>query len=290
VPLALRVFLTSLAIVDDLGALIVIAVFYTENIAGNYLVYCGIVIALFALANALGIRHVIVYGILAALLWYFVLKSGVHATIAGVIAAMFIPARSRVDGTTFVKAGRDALSAVEAEPVLTNLARSSPRTRAAVSALERSCRQVIPPLYRMELDLIPWVAFLIVPVFAFANAGITFAENAGELTTSRISLGIAAGLVLGKPLGIFGFAFLAVKLGLATLPAGVTWRHILGAGLFGGIGFTMALFIGNLAFTGDDLTAAKIGILGASAIAAIAGLIVLAGVKPAAIAGDGSTV
>jgi len=281
VPTSLRVFLTSLAIVDDLGALLIIAVFYTDNLSTNYLGLASAVTAILIVMNLLRVRHPMVYMILSVPLWYFVYKSGVHATLTGVILAMTIPVTGRVRTQRFIDAGEMTLDEFRKSDVADRPIRANPTQLAAAIALIKSCRQVLPPLNRIEHALIPWVAFFIVPVFALANAGVRLGEGAGELVTGNVSIGIALGLLIGKPLGVVGFSWLAVKLGVGSLPSGSSWRQVIGAGFLAGIGFTMALFIAGLAFVEpQNNDAAKIAVLGASAIAGVIGFVILIGAKP----------
>ena len=274
VPRSLMVFLMSLAIVDDLGALVVIAVFYTENLNPAYLGYAGSIVALLMFMNVLRVRWITLYLVLGLPLWYFVYMSGVHATIAGVLLALTIPAHARVNAVNFVFSTRKALEVFENahDDPDTDVKQSSER-RAAVNAIIKNSRHVLPPLHRIEHVLHPWAAFFIIPVFALANAGIPVSGGVTDNLTNSVSMGIILGLFLGKPLGIGIACFIAVKLGIAALPRGVSWRHILGAGTLGGIGFTMAIFIANLAFESSptDLEHAKLAILVASTISAIVG-------------------
>jgi NhaA family Na+:H+ antiporter len=272
IPNSLKVFLTSLAIVDDLGALIVIAVFYTEGLKPEYLGYAGTIIALLMFLNLLRCRWITLYLVLGLPLWYCIYMSGVHATIAGVLLALTIPAHARVNSVNFVYSTRKALDVFqEAHDDPNHDIKQSSIRRAAVNAIITSSRQVLPPLHRMEHVIHPWAAFFIIPVFALANAGIPIHGGVAENLFNSASLGIILGLFVGKPLGVILFCMLACKIGVATLPRGVSWRHILGAGALGGIGFTMAIFIANLAFAGADLEHAKLAILVASALSAIFG-------------------
>ncbi len=273
VPKSLVMFLVALAIVDDLGALIVIALFYTESLALEYLGYAGIIIGILVLMNLLRVRWITLYLVLGLPLWYFVYMSGVHATIAGVLLALTIPAHARVNAVNFVFSTKRAIEIFSnAEDDENASITTSSERRAAVNAIMKNSRQVLPPLHRIEHVLHPWAAFVIIPIFALANAGIPIHGGVGENLANPLSLGIILGLFIGKPLGITLMCFLACKIGLAALPVGVTWRHIIGAGTLGGIGFTMAIFIANLAFgAGSDLQHAKLAILVASALSAIVG-------------------
>jgi Na+:H+ antiporter, NhaA family len=283
IPLSLKVFLAALAIVDDLGAVLVIAVFYTDQIAWGALGVGMAVLGALIVAGRLEARAPIVYIVLGVFLWLAFLKSGVHATVAGVLLAMTIPARTRIDTHEFLSRGRRILdyfdaSGREGTDVLTNRDQ-----QAAIQEMENACEAAQAPLQRIEHELHAPVAFVIIPLFALANAGVHLGGNLGEALTNRVALGIILGLVIGKPIGITLFAWLAVKSGLAALPGGTTWRAIRGVSLLGGIGFTMSLFIAGLAFPGapqlnED---AKIGIFAASLVAAVAGMLVLSRLRPA---------
>ncbi len=272
-PAALKVFLTAFAIADDIGAVLVIAVFYTAQIAGISLAVGFGVLALALLANWAGVRNPLVYTLLGVAMWVAFLKSGVHATVAGVLLAMTVPASARIDPDAFLSRGRAMLSAFE-QAGQGDMTTSADR-QAALHTLERACERAQTPLQRMEHALHPWVTFAIMPVFALANAGVALGGGGlGE----PVSLGIILGLVVGKPLGVTLFAWLAVRAGLAAKPEGVTWRHIHGAGWLGGIGFTMSLFITGLAFAGTPFEdTAKLAILSASLIAGVAGFTLLRG-------------
>ena len=232
VPLSLRVFLAAFAVADDIGAVIVIALFYTASLKVSALVAAGALLALLVALNRLGVRNLGVYLLVGGFLWVAVLKSGVHATIAGVLLALTVP---------LAVPGDDDHS----------------------------------PLVHLEHTLHPWVTWLVLPVFALANAGVTVVGTDLDLA-HPIAVGIGGGLVLGKLAGVTGASWLAVRLGLGSLPQGANWTHMLGIALLGGIGFTMSAFVAGLSF--DDaalLDTAKLGIMGGSAIAAIAGLTVL---------------
>ncbi|MXO84493.1 Na+/H+ antiporter NhaA [Altererythrobacter aurantiacus] len=230
VPVALKALLLAIAIIDDIGAIAIIALFYTENMNTGALLLALVPAAAMLLLNRSGVARTIPYFLLGAILWILVLKSGVHATLAGVVTAMFVP----------IATGEER------------------------------------PLERLEHALHPWVAFLILPLFAFANAGVSFAGAGLEALAAPLSLGIAAGLVLGKQIGIFGTCYLAARFGFASLPRGITFRHIYGLSCLAGIGFTMSLFIGNLAFADPaSIAAVKLGVLSGSLVAAIVGMAVL---------------
>lgn len=238
VPASLRIFLAALAIIDDLGAVIIIALFYTAKLSVIDLAGAAMVVALLFALNRKGVRHLTPYLVLGALLWLLVLRSGIHATLAGVILALTIP----MDKTP-----------------------------------SESDSDAISPLHRLEHALHVPVAFLIVPLFALANAGVPFLELPAEALTAPVTLGVAAGLLLGKPLGVFGLSYLAIRLGLADAPACASRWQMFGVSLLCGIGFTMSLFIALLAFpTAPVLVSeAKIGILGGSFLAGLLGFAVL---------------
>ena len=276
VPLSLKVFLTALAIVDDIGAVLVIAVFYTSAIWWASLAVGFLFLAMMTGANLAGFRHPLVYILLGIALWIAFLKSGVHATVAGVLMAMTIPSRSRIEAVEFVEYGRGALDdferAAESNPdLLTNQDQ-----QAAIHLLENACELAATPLQRMEHALHPWVSFFIMPVFALANAGVALDGRLASALVAPVSLGVIAGLVLGKQIGITLFSWLAVRTGFAALPEQVTWRQIYGVAWLGGIGFTMSLFIANLAFgDGSSLSEAKLAILTASLVAGVTGWLLL---------------
>ncbi|GAB4533118.1 MAG: Na+/H+ antiporter NhaA [Anaerolineae bacterium] len=276
VPLSLRIFVTALAIVDDMGAVLVIALFYTAEITWIYLAMGGVFLLLMIFANWLGVRRPLVYGLLGIGLWYAFLKSGVHATIAGVLAAMTIPAAARINTDQFVRWGRQVLD--EFERCCAGDSRGNHETtirqRSLLQAMETAVHHAEAPLQRLEHALEYPVAFVIMPIFALANAGVRLGGDSD--LSHPVSLGIIAGLVLGKQLGITLFTWLSVRLGLTMLPDGVTWRHIYGVSWLAGIGFTMSLFIAGLAFgVSPLLDTAKVGILTASVIAGVAGWLIL---------------
>jgi len=276
-PLSLKVFLTAVAIADDLGAVVVIAVAYTSNISWGFIGVGLVFWAVLILCNRLGVRHPLAYALFGILLWASFLKSGVHATIAGVMAAMAIPARTPINADEFLECGRAYLMEFERAgehgfDILTNA-----EQHGSLQALETACHAAEPPLQRFEHTLHPWVSFGIMPIFALANAGVFLGGDIGAVLLNPVTVGVGIGLILGKQIGIMLFAWMVVHMGLADFPKGVSWRQIYGASWLGGIGFTMSLFIGGLAFDqGPLLDAAKIGILIASAVSAGAGWLILA--------------
>ncbi len=245
-PVGLKVFLTALAIIDDLAAVLVIALFYTAQLDVAALTWSAGMLGIMVVLNRAGVRAPVPYLLVGLVLWYATLKSGMHATVAGVLAAFTIPHRINGHGPP------------NGDESTTNGGRDS-------TLLER-----------LEHDLQPWVAFGILPIFALANAGVTFPSAPGEALTNPIGAGVFFGLVFGKPLGITAAVWLALRVGLADRPAAVTWRHLHGAAWLCGIGFTMSLFIANLAFDSETaLDTAKLGVLSASLIAGIAGWTIL---------------
>ncbi len=233
VPVALKVFLLSVAVIDDLGAIIIIALFYTENLAVTSLLLGGIGLSALIALNRSGVRSLTPYILIGLAIWVCFLKSGVHATLAGVLIALTIPMGKQHAGDH-------------------------------------------SPLHNLEHGLHPWIAFLVLPVFAFANAGVPLTGLSLEALVAPIPLGIILGLVIGKQLGVFGATWVAVKLGIAKLPHGVGWREIYGIACLTGIGFTMSLFIGTLAFdTSDQLNQVRLGVLIGSLISGLIGFAIL---------------
>jgi Na+:H+ antiporter, NhaA family len=256
VPATLKILLTAIAVIDDLGAIVIIALFYTDDLSTPMLAAAAIGLAVLFALNALKVRNIGVYLLVGLCIWVAVLKSGVHATLAGVAVALFIPADAR---------------AGEHET----------------------------PLATLEHALQPWVMYAIVPVFAFANAGVALIGTSWDGFPAGVSIAIAAGLVAGKTIGVFGFSWLAVTLRMAELPDGINWRIVLGMAMLCGIGFTMSLFIGTLAFenlgAADGTTegaaygaAVRVGVLGGSIIAALAGIVLLRWGLRANVAARGS--
>jgi NhaA family Na+:H+ antiporter len=274
VPKSLVTFLIALAIVDDLVAVAVIALFYTEEIDVVTLVYAVGCTGLLAAMNLWGIRRPLPYTLVGAVLWAAMLASGIHATIAGIVVAFVIPIRPKFEPQNFIDRVKDsALKMQKAMADNPDIIHNS-RLRALVSALDDASTLAQAPAQRIEHALHLPVAYIVIPVFALANAGIPIDfAGFGEYLEHPITLGVLVGLLAGKPLGIVGFTWLTVKMGWADLPKGLNMRHILGVGMLGGIGFTMSIFIADLGFTNspDDLLMAKTGILLASAIAGVVG-------------------
>jgi NhaA family Na+:H+ antiporter len=276
-PLGLKIFLTALAIADDLGAVVVIALFYTSELDVVALVAAALAFATSFSLNRLGVRSPIPYAVVGIVLWFATLESGVHATVAGVLQAFAIPSRSEVDPARFAERARDLLARLE---------RPSDEHVDVLHELADGCVRARSPLARIEHALAPYTSLVVMPIFALANAGVTLSAEALDALASPVTLGVALGLIVGKPLGVAGAAWLALRVGVASLPTGVGWRQLLGAACLAGIGFTMSLFIASLAFGGDPhggsvvasehLDAAKLGILGGSLVSGVLGFALLA--------------
>jgi len=275
VPIQLKIFLTSLAVVDDIIAVVVIAVFYTQNIAMSYIIYAIITIAVLALMNYFKIKSILIYLTVGLVLWYFFLKSGVHATVAGVILAFFIPSQPRIPLMTFNKSIGMFMSELKN---CTNNPNSEIPTKCQKSVFNKIIHASLSaynPMSRLEYNLHGLSAFFIMPLFAFANTGLLLGGDAFSEIATPISLGIIFGLVLGKPIGIMLFVTVADKLRMIQIPSEITKHHLLGASILSGIGLTMSIFISGMAFNAGDAQTAKLGILVASLISGISGFILL---------------
>jgi NhaA family Na+:H+ antiporter len=276
VPKSLITFLVALAIVDDLGAIMVIALFYTDKLSIGWLITSGIIFGVLLVLNLSGIRKITPYFITAVLLWYAMYESGVHATLAGVLGAFSVPARPKYDPQRFSEHMHETIDEFEdslasGKSILTN-----DRLRGIVHSLESGALQVQAPLQRLEHVWHLPVAYLVIPIFAFFNAGIPLSlDDIGTSLTQPVTLGVMLGLVLGKVLGVAGSCWIAIKLGIGTLPAGTRFVQIIGVSFLAGIGFTMSIFIAELGFAGhpEMLVMAKTGILFASLLAGITGYI-----------------
>ena len=276
VPKTLITFLVALAIVDDLGAVIVIAVFYTETLVIEALVAALVMFGILLLFNYAGIRKIAPYFIVAFIMWFFLLKSGVHATLAGVLGAMSVPAIPKYEPERFSNHVKTLLSQFDASHQPGKSIMTNDRLRAIVQTLENGVLKVEAPLQRLEHIWHLPVAFLVIPIFALFNAGIPIEiNNLGNMVGNTVFLGVVLGLVFGKFIGIAGASWLALKLGIAQLPSGTKFSQIAGVSLLAGIGFTMSIFIAQLAFehNEDMLLMAKTGILFASLVAGIVGFI-----------------
>ncbi|MEQ8704777.1 MAG: Na+/H+ antiporter NhaA [Phaeodactylibacter sp.] len=276
VPLGMKVFLTAFAIVDDIGAILVITIFYSHEVHWHALAISGGILAFLFLCNyVLSIKRNWVYLLGGLGVWYYMFMSGIHPTIAGVLVAMAVPATNKLRARRFAHRIEDFLDEFRMDkadaggPFIPDVELNQ------LQDLRSRARSVLPPLQRLEYQLNDFVAFFVMPLFALANAGIKF-SGGGEVFGQPLFLNIAVSLVLGKVLGIVLFSWLAVKLRFADLPLQTNWVHMIGLGLMGGIGFTMALFISNLALDASELLAqAKLGILAGSFVAAVGGYFLL---------------
>ena len=274
-PVGLRIFLAAFAIADDIGAVFIIALFYTNKIVWHYIFICLFLTLCLALANLFWIRWTLIYAFLGLAIWFFILGSGIHPTVAGVIVSFFIPARGRYDTDRFLQNINELIKKFECEEqscgysILLNQDHLH-----TVHALELACHDVETPLQRLLHTLHPWVAFLILPFFALSNTGVILhGISLSEVATHTVSMGIVFGLVFGKPIGVTLFSFLAVKFQVASLPENVRWSHILGVAMLGGIGFTMSLLISNLSFSSPQiLNYTKMAILTGSFLSALIGI------------------
>jgi NhaA family Na+:H+ antiporter len=275
-PVGLKIFLTALAIADDLGAVLVIALFYTETIRWGALLLAGVLLLLLFTASRLRVRRTGIYITLGLGIWGAVFASGVHATVAGILVALLLPMRAAIDPRRFLETAGERLKTLAGMPLSRESMITDREQLEQISEIHLAASDMRPPGLTLEHHCHPTLVFVILPLFALFNAGITFDGGALGTLARPVSLGIILGLVLGKPLGIVLFSWLAVLSGRAGLPEGVTWGQIAGAGCLAGIGFTMSLFISDLAFPGDRLVdEAKMGILAASLVAGAAGYIVL---------------
>ena len=279
VPLSLKIFLTAFAVVDDIGGILVIAIFYSSEVAYGYLIVAAILYAFLYYMGKFGMTQKIFFLFFGIIIWYLFLQSGIHSTISGVILAFVIPARPRLDAGKYIRRIRAIVSSfpvVQSDNiVLTN------EQIATLKQVERASDRVISPLQSLEDNLHGAVNFVILPLFAFANAGVVF-SGGGEVI-GNVGLAVGLGLLLGKFLGIYLFTWLTIKSGLARMPEGMNWKNIAGVSLLGGVGFTVSLFIANLSFSDaypELLNQAKFGVLCGTIIAGILGYVVLNQVLP----------
>ena len=270
---ALVTFLVALAIVDDLGAVVVIAMFYTDQIQYLPLGLAGVMFLVMIIFNRVGIHMILPYFIVGLFMWFFMLESGVHATIAGVIAAMAIPSKPKIPPVDFTQHTKNLLDEYDNYPVATDHMMHE-KQKAILTNIKDKIDAVGTPSARLEHDLHLPVALVVIPLFALANAGISVDfSSMGSTITTPISLGIIFGLIVGKVIGIAGVAYIAIKSGIAKLPEGSTMNQLFGVGFLGGIGFTMSIFVADLAFLGNEemIFQAKIGILLASLFSGLFG-------------------
>lgn len=277
VPVSLKIFLTALAIVDDIGAIIVLAVYYpSHEIHPEFLIYAGVVLIILMTFNRMNLHNAALYLVPGAFLWYFVYQSGVHATIAGVALAMCIPSKSPINEVRFFVRSKYYLEKFKeaSHGELSILANKQQLN--IIHNMHSTIRKINPLINRFEHTINPWVTYSIMPIFALANAGVIF-EGIPEISSMpRISTGIFFGLVLGKPLGIFIASYLVTKMKIAELPADLKWSQIFSMGIIAGIGFTMSIFIDSLAFSNEQMiNEGKASILISSVFAAVLGVIAL---------------
>jgi NhaA family Na+:H+ antiporter len=283
VPGGLKVFLAALAIADDIGAILVIALFYTEQVHGAWLAVALVPLAALVAMNRRHVEEPLAYLAVGAALWFAVLSSGIHATIAGVVAAFTVPAAARLLPLQFTNVCRAKLEQIEAIDVPGAHTLEDDRQQVYALEIQQAALHSVAPLQRLERALHPFATFVVLPVFALANAGIPLP---GAGLGSPVALGVVLGLVVGKLAGVSLATWLAVRTGIADLPAGVGWRHVAGVGALAGVGFTMSLFVANLAFdTAVEAAQAKSAIFVASMISGLLGYAMLRFWAPAADAG-----
>ncbi|MDH3342976.1 MAG: Na+/H+ antiporter NhaA [Gammaproteobacteria bacterium] len=276
VPKKLLTFLVALAIVDDLGAVLVIALFYTETINFSALILAAILLLILITLNLGGIRRTLPYMLIGIMLWIAMLQSGVHATLAGIFLAFTIPMQPKYDADRFLCHINEMVAHIKQAYQREDNIIKNDEMRSRVHALEKGVHLVQAPAQILEHKMHLPTAYIVIPIFSLANAGIPIdLSSLGAIVTHPVSMGIAAGLVFGKLIGIAGFSWLAVKLGLTKLPQGLNFKHIIGVALMGGIGFTMSIFIAELGFVHHphDLLMAKTGILFASLLAGVSGFL-----------------
>jgi len=276
INLGMNVFLTAFAIIDDIGAVLVIAIFYSQDIQWHPVLIAGILLGVLLIFNYLGVKNLWMYSVVIIFIWYYFLQSGVHPTIAGVLSAFCIPAKNKIRLEVFTENVQDRIRRIRKRWEGESSGRFLPKKDInTIKDIQRDTLKVQPPLQRMEEDLNEFAIYFVMPVFAFANAGVSI-FNGGSGLLTNLTFSIAAGLFLGKAIGIFSFSWLSTILGIADLPEGTNWTQIFGLALFGGIGFTMSLFIANLAFEpGGLLDQAKMGVLFGSVLSALLGYLIL---------------
>lgn len=278
IPASLKIFLTAFAIVDDLGSVLVIAIFYTAEISMQNLGIGLLMLLAMVIANIAGVRNMFFYGLLGiGGVWLFFLLSGVHATIAAILAAFAIPASTKINEVYFIDKMKSYLEKFKKSDINNKVPTLTSEQLHLLDDMESLTHKAMTPLQKLEHEMHPIVAFVVMPIFALANAGVTFDNNILVDATSSVALGVALGLIVGKMIGIFGVSALMIKLRLAAMPKGSNYKFLFGLGLLSAIGFTMSLFINDLAFTplGDIgntyITQAKIGIIIASVIGGFSG-------------------
>lgn len=277
IPLSLKVFLTALAIVDDLGAVLVIAFFYTSDISFTSLAAgLGFAFVMF-LGNKMGVRNILFYALFGILgVWVCFLMSGVHATIASVIAAFMIPADVKIREDLYVERVKNYLNRFRSIDPKNEIPTLTNDQLHLLETIKVNTNKAIPPLQRLEHAMHPFVSFVVIPIFALANAGVSLDIDLDVLLSTNVALGVALGLLIGKVIGVVGFTVFLVKMKIAPLPYGMNMKNLFGLGLLASIGFTMSLFITSLAFTNPEyMIQAKIGIFAASVIGGLLGYLLL---------------
>lgn len=277
IPFGIRIFLTAFAIVDDLGAILVIALFYTPEIHLTYLGYGALVCGGLYILNKMWVHATLPYLVLGIILWFMVAYAGLHATITGVLVAMFIPSRGKFNTNLFMQMVRQRLGSIGSTVEGGYTIMQNRSHLEAVQGIKSACAKIETPLQRMEHSLEPWIAYLVLPLFALANAGVKLQDlDVGMALIHPVTLGVSMGLWVGKPLGILFFTWIATKILRVELLGGVTWLMILGVGFLGGIGFTMSLFIGALSFSEPLFQEySKMGIIIGSLAGGICGYLLL---------------
>lgn len=281
IPSSITVYLSALAVADDLGAVLVIAVFYTGHLAYLPLAIAGVLLFILWLGNRLGIRNTSFYFVIGIIIWYFFLVSGVHATISGVLIAFMMPARTKINEKEYLswlhKYSRDYEALTPHESSLTTKAQHQ-----SIERIKQVSQDAGTPLQKKESSLFPWVTFVIMPLFALSNAGIYIGKDFFTQLQSPISMGVISGLVIGKFVGVISFTWLMIRFKLSMMPEGGTWRHMVGVALLTGVGFTMSIFITGLAFHSTEMiTEAKYGIVLGSLLAGLGGFLLLKSASPA---------
>lgn len=280
VPLSLKIFLTAFAVVDDIGGILIIALFYSSHLAVNYLIASGVVLALLCAGNYMNIRKQTFYLFFGIIMWYLFLQSGVHSTIAGVIVAFTVPASPSIRIGKYIERIREHINFF---PVSKNRSILLEKEQINIlKAIESSSDRVISPLQKLEDNLHALVNYFVMPLFAFANAGVVLSAGNGEKTFGLLTTAVALGLIVGKFVGIYAFTWVSIKTRIVTMPKGMDWRNVAGVALLGGIGFTVSLFIANLSFGNQPelLNQAKLGVIIGTVVAGLLGYIVLRIVLP----------
>jgi len=275
VPLSLKIFLTAFAIIDDIGAVLVIAIFYTGEISWSLLLYAGVLFIVLYLLSYLRIHNKLILLIFGISIWVLFLKAGVHPTIAGILLAFAVPIRQRITEFKYVQKLENIIKRLTASNNTNKLPVLSKNQIEEIDNLEEWTNKVQSPLQKLEHRLHYWVAFLIMPIFALSNAGVYFSSE--MVIDVSLALNIAVSLFIGKAIGVFLFSYFSIKLKIATLPKHTSFRDIIGVAILSGVGFTMSLFIGGLAFNNNDIfmNSAKIGIIAGSVVSGVVGYIIL---------------